>query len=93
MNNESKRYEQLQSIQQSSLKVFSKKSKEYGDPFLKYGIVGALVRIEDKIKESLSITPKGIFLVEDEKLKGILVDLQNYAALALMLLEENKGKK
>ena len=46
------------------------------------------MRIEDKLKRSISITKNGINLVSDEALKDTLIDLHNYAAMALMLLEE-----
>ena len=59
---------------------------EYGDAFAKFGIIGILMRIEDKIQRSLSITKNGINLVESESLKDTLLDLHNYAAMGLMLL-------
>ena len=49
------------------------------------GVVGVLVRIEDKIQRAISISNSGIVLVDDEGLKDTLLDLHNYAAMALML--------
>ena len=46
------------------------------------------MRIEDKIQRSLSITKNGVNLVNDESIKDTLLDLHNYAAMGLMLLEE-----
>jgi hypothetical protein len=46
------------------------------------------MRIEDKIQRSLSITKNGINLINDESLRDTLLDLHNYAAMALMLLDE-----
>ena len=45
------------------------------------------MRIEDKIQRCLSITNSKIVLNRDEKLEDTLLDLHNYAAMALMLKE------
>lgn len=82
------RVEQLKSIQQEALELFARKNVDYGDAFAKYGLVGVLMRIEDKIQRALSITKSGVVLVDDEKLKDTLLDLHNYAAMALMLKDE-----
>ena len=82
------RVEQLKSIQQEALELFARKNADYGDAFAKYGLVGVLMRIEDKIQRALSITKSGVVLVDDEKLKDNLLDLHNYAAMALMLKDE-----
>jgi len=79
------RVEQLKSIQQEALELFARKNADYGDAFAKYGLVGVLMRIEDKIQRALSITKNGVVLVNDEKLKDTLLDLHNYAAMALMV--------
>jgi hypothetical protein len=84
------RVEQLRDIQGSALELFTRKNADYGDAFAKYGLVGVLMRIEDKIQRALSITKNGVNLVKDEGIKDTLIDLHNYAAMALMLLEENK---
>ena len=81
------RIEQMKDIQEQGLELFIKKNKDYGDAFAKYGMIGVLMRIEDKIQRALSITNKGIILVQDEGIKDTLLDLHNYAAMALMLLE------
>ena len=60
-----------------------------GDAFANYGPVGVLIRIGDKISRLQNISKKGIQLVEDEKIRDTLIDLHNYAAMAIMLLDEN----
>ena len=65
--------------------MFIQKNADYGDAFAKYGIVGVLMRIEDKIQRAISITQKGVNLVDDEGIRDTLIDLHNYAAMALML--------
>ena len=83
------RVSQMKEIQSKALELFSRKNADYGDAFAKYGVIGVLMRIEDKIQRSLSITKNGVNLVNDEGIKDTLLDLHNYAAMALMLLEEN----
>jgi len=79
------RVEQLKQIQSSALELFKKKNADYGDAFAKFGIIGVLMRIEDKIQRALSISKSGVNLVDDEGLKDTLLDLHNYAAMALMV--------
>ena len=82
------RVEQMEKIQSEGLELFRKKNADYGDAFAKYGVIGVLMRIEDKIQRSLSITKNGVNLVKDEGIRDTLLDLHNYAAMALMLLDE-----
>lgn len=82
------RVEQLKTIQNEALILFTKKNIDYGDAFSKYGVIGVLTRIGDKIQRSLSITKNGINLIQEEGIRDTLMDLHNYAAMALMLLDE-----
>lgn len=82
------RVEQMKQVQQTALELFTKKNIDYGDAFAKYGVIGVLMRIEDKIQRSLSITKNGVNLINDESIRDTLIDLHNYAAMALMLLDE-----
>jgi hypothetical protein len=86
------RVEQMKLIQSEGLALFAKKNADYGDAFAKYGVIGVLMRIEDKIQRSLSITKNGVNLVSDEGIKDTLLDLHNYAAMALMLLDTSAEK-
>lgn len=79
------RVEQLKNIQFDALELFKKKNADYGDAFAKFGIIGVLMRIEDKIQRALSISKTGVTLVDDEGLRDTLLDLHNYAAMALMV--------
>lgn len=83
------RVEQMKKIQMSALELFTKKNTDYGDSFAKFGVIGVIMRIEDKIQRSLNITKNGVTLVNDEGIRDTLLDLHNYAAMALMLLDEN----
>jgi hypothetical protein len=86
------RISQFSEIQDKGLELFIKKNNDYGDAFAKYGLIGVLVRIEDKIQRSITITKNQISLVDDEKIQDTLLDLHNYAAMALILLK-NKNYK
>lgn len=87
------RIEQMKQVQQDALELFTKKNTDYGDAFAKYGVIGVLMRIEDKIQRSLSITKNGINLVNDESIRDTMIDLHNYAAMAVMLLDETSNMK
>ena len=83
---EGKRIEQMKAVQVEALELFTRKNADYGDAFATYGVIGVLMRIEDKIQRSMSITKTGVNLVSDEGIRDTLIDLHNYAAMALMLL-------
>ena len=82
------RVEQMKKVQKEGLELFEKKNKDYGDAFAKYGTVGVLIRMEDKLQRSISISNSGINLINSESMRDTLLDLHNYAAMALMLIEE-----
>jgi hypothetical protein len=79
------RVEQMKHIQREALDLFIKKNADYGDAFATFGTIGVLIRIEDKIKRCISISSKQVQLIDDETLRDTLIDLHNYAAMALML--------
>tara|TARA_B100000085_G_C18130952_1_gene345275 strand:- start:238 stop:510 length:273 start_codon:yes stop_codon:yes gene_type:complete len=83
------RVKQLEKIQNECKEVFEKKNKDYGDAFAQHGTVGVLVRIADKMSRFTNISKKGIEIsVSDETLKDTLMDLHNYAAMAIMCMED-----
>ena len=82
------RVDQMEKIQSEALELFIRKNADYGDAFAKYGVIGVLMRMEDKLQRSLSITKNGINLVKEECFRDTLIDLHNYSAMALMLLDE-----
>jgi hypothetical protein len=79
---------QLELIQHQALELFRRKNADYGDAFADYGLIGVLTRLGDKIKRAINIKKKSITLVDEESLEDTLLDLHNYAAMALMLLKE-----
>ncbi len=78
----------MKKIQSEALELFAKKNVDYGDAFAKYGVIGVLMRMEDKLQRSMSITKNGVNLIKDEGIRDTLIDLHNYSAMALMLLDE-----
>ena len=86
------RVEQMKQIQATALTLFEKKNADYGDAFATYGSIGVLMRIGDKIQRALSITNRGIALVDDETIRDTMIDLHNYSAMALMLLDDTTDR-
>ena len=88
----SSRVSQMQLIQSEGLELFKKKNQDYGDAFAKYGVLGVLVRMGDKIARLQSISTKSVSLVNSESLRDTLIDLHNYSAMAIMLLDEDEDE-
>ena len=86
----SERVQQMIHVQTEGLELFKKKNKDYGDAFAEYGTIGVLMRMKDKLSRFMSITKEGISLVNDESLRDTLIDLHNYSAMAIMLLDEKE---
>jgi len=89
----SSRVSQMQLVQNEGLELFKKKNQDYGDAFAKYGVVGVLVRMGDKIARLQSISTKSVSLVNSESLRDTLIDLHNYSAMAIMLLDEDENEE
>ena len=87
-----KRVAQRAKVQSEGLELFKKKNSDYGDAFATYGVIGVLVRMGDKILRAQSITHSSIALVNSETLRDTLIDLHNYSAMAIMLLDEEKAE-
>jgi hypothetical protein len=76
---------QVDRVQEEAMALFKKKNADYGDSFATYGPVGVIVRMGDKINRIASVSNSG---VNTESLRDTLLDLHNYAAMAIMLLDE-----
>ena len=81
------RVEQLESIQNEARALFKRKNADYGDAFATCGLIGVLVRIQDKINRFVKITNRSVQFVDDESIRDTLMDLHNYAAMGIMLDE------
>jgi len=82
------RVKQMKDVQFEAFELFRKKNADYGDAFATYGTVGVLVRMGDKISRLTNISNTKISLVDNESLRDTLIDLHNYSAMAIMLLDE-----
>ena len=82
------RINQMKAVHDEALELFRKKNSDYGDSFATYGTVGVIVRMGDKIQRLISVSKKGVALVDNESLRDTLIDLHNYAAMGIMLLDE-----
>ena len=84
------RLTQLKTVQVEAANLFENKNKDYGDAFANYGPVGVIVRMGDKINRLSSVTNQGINLVKTESIRDTLIDLHNYSAMAIMLMDEKE---
>jgi len=82
----------MKQIQREGLDLFIKKNTDYGDAYKTYGPIGVLVRIGDKINRLSNITNSSITLIPTESLRDTLIDLHNYSAMAIMLLDSKEKK-
>lgn len=76
----------FESIQQECLQTYIKKNHDYGNSFDqsldKFGIVAAIVRMEDKMNRISSLIQKE-GKVKDESIEDTLLDLANYAIMTV----------
>ena len=84
------RLNQMTKVQREAFQLFKKKNEDYGDAFATFGPVGVIVRMGDKINRLTSVTNNGVNLVDG--LRDTLIDLHNYSAMAIMLLDITKVK-
>jgi hypothetical protein len=79
--------------------LYITKNADYGDSvhdtYMKYGLTSFLVRLEDKLNRARTLSTKQA-LVNDEKIEDTLLDMANYAILAVIELrnqEDNHGNQ
>ena len=74
-----------ESIIYSNRELFKKKNSDYGNSFEDFGLIGIIVRLNDKINRILNLGERdpGEFLV-DEKLEDTINDSYNYCIIGLM---------
>ena len=82
------RVEQYKAIHNEAMDLFKKKNKDYGEAFANFGPVGVIVRMGDKINRLSSVTGSSVSLIKTETIRDTLIDLHNYAAMAIMLMDE-----
>lgn len=77
--------------------LYINKNSDYGDSvhetFEKFGMDAFSVRLYDKLNRIYSLTrPDVAMKITDERIEDTLLDLANYALIALVELEEEKDK-
>lgn len=72
----------MKKIQAEGLELFIRKNADYGDSYKQHGLVGVLVRLQDKINRAMHVSKHSIRV--NESLRDTLIDLHNYAAMAIM---------
>ena len=73
--------------------LYIAKNRDYGDSvhdtYEKYGLVSFLVRLEDKLNRARTLSKQDA-VVQDEKIEDTLMDMANYAILAVIELKGDK---
>lgn len=72
--------------------IYVRKNSDYGSSFEdsldKYGVIAAVVRLQDKVSRYQSLTTEGaIQKVHDEKVEDTLLDMINYSVMTIMYYE------
>lgn len=77
--------EEYKAIQEELFEIFVKKNNDYGNTNLdKFGKIGIMIRLQDKINRFINVSKNNINLVEDETLDDTVKDLINYSYLFLI---------
>lgn len=78
------------------LDMYQKKNSDYGNSvhktFEEFGLTSFLVRLSDKLNRAITLN-KQEMKVADERLEDTLLDLANYAVLALVELKKEELEK
>ncbi|MBT2759916.1 nucleotide modification associated domain-containing protein [Paenibacillus sp. ISL-20] len=90
-----KRQEQLiEQVCDSVERLLKKKNHDYGNSFSlqfeKYGIMSALIRMDDKMRRLENLIKGNEAQVVDESIEDTLQDLVGYGTLALVELQKLK---
>lgn len=76
--------------------LYITKNHDYGDSvhdtYEKYGLTSFLVRIEDKLNRVRTLNQNANIQVPTEKIEDTLLDLANYAILAVLELKAEECK-
>lgn len=91
--NKDARFTQFSSVNFDSLDLFIQKQTEYFDDFLTQGSIEIISRSANQIQEVLDVTTNGITFDKNKHkmLRDILLNLCNYAAIAVMLYDDTNA--
>ena len=76
-----------ESIIISNTQLFERKNTDYGNSFVDFGLIGIIVRLNDKINRILNLggsTNTDTIMQVDEKIEDTINDLYNYCIIGLM---------
>lgn len=80
-------------IQNELLGLYEKKNHDYGDSvhktFETFGITSFLVRMSDKLNRAITLS-KDTAMVAGESMRDTLMDLANYATIAVVELDNQE---
>ena len=69
------------------LNLFMQKNNDYGDVFVKFGVVGIIIRIRDKITRYKNLIYSNSYKVKSESINDTVIDIYNYTTMAMMLIQ------
>lgn len=85
----------FKNILDNMFETYEKKNADYGNSvhrtFEEFGLASFLVRLSDKLNRAITLN-KQEAKVADERLEDTLLDLANYAVLALVELKKGEVK-
>ena len=84
--------DKVEKIQSEPLSLFKRKNEQCGNAFAKYGTVGVMIRMGEKINRFLSISCLKIELKDEKMLRDTLLDLLNYSSMTIMLSDDKKSE-
>ena len=76
--------------------LYARKNHDYGDSFgrswNKFGMVSALIRMEDKFNRLESLLKKNGEAQVNESIEDTLMDLANYAVMSIIEMQPKNGE-
>ena len=86
---------QFKKVLDEAFKLRIKKYECYGDTYKEFGLIGLVIKINDKCGRLKNIikNPKLNDSFKDDSLRDTAIDLLNYSAMFVMTLDEEKRLK
>lgn len=93
---EPEKVQQFRAITNKMADLYAKKNHDYGDSFgrswNKFGMVSALIRMEDKFNRLESLLKKNGEAQVNESIEDTLMDLANYAVMSIIEMQPKNGE-
>lgn len=82
----------LHEVFMQCLETFVHKNVDYGSSWKQAGLVGVLVRLQDKLARALTLSKNGMAArVKDERLEDTLMDAITYMGMAVIWLRRRQN--